>query len=188
MDKAQQSFTAAGLKVPSYVAFGNHDGLVQGNAAANAAFEAVATGCLKPIGPVPNPENAPALLSSLLNPTNLLSTLLTNPKNLIFVPGDPKRQLRLQEAVQGHLQGRQSGRRPRLRLHRTGRRKQPRKAPPATTPGARTRGLRFIALDTVAEAGTIVTPTGHFTADGNIDDPQFKWLEGQLEARPKRTN
>ena len=52
MDKAQQSFTAAGLDVPSYVAFGNHDALVQGNAAANAAFEAVATGCLKPIGPV----------------------------------------------------------------------------------------------------------------------------------------
>ncbi len=42
--------------------------------------------------------------------------------------------------------------------------------------------MRFIALDTVAEAGTIVTPTGHFTADGNIDDPQFKWLEGQLKA------
>ena len=42
--------------------------------------------------------------------------------------------------------------------------------------------MRFIALDTVAEAGTIVTPTGHFTADGNIDDPQFKWLKGQLEA------
>ena len=53
MDQAQQSFTAAGLNVPSYVAFGNHDALVQGNAAANAAFEAVATGCLKPIGPVP---------------------------------------------------------------------------------------------------------------------------------------
>ena len=39
MDKAQQAFTAAGLDVPSYVAFGNHDALVQGNAAANAAFE-----------------------------------------------------------------------------------------------------------------------------------------------------
>ena len=58
MDRAQQTFTAAGLDVPSYVAFGNHDALVQGNAAANAAFEQVATGCLKPIGPVPNPENA----------------------------------------------------------------------------------------------------------------------------------
>ena len=56
MDRAQQPFTAAGLEVPSYVAFGNHDGLVQGNQAANAAFEEVATGCMKPIGPVPTPK------------------------------------------------------------------------------------------------------------------------------------
>jgi hypothetical protein len=41
--------------------------------------------------------------------------------------------------------------------------------------------MRFIALDTVAEAGTILTPTGKSTSDGNIDDPQFKWLEGQLQ-------
>lgn len=180
MDKAQQAFTAAGLKVPSYVAFGNHDALVQGNAASNAAFEAVATGCLKPIGPVPNPENAPALLSSLLNPTNLLSTLLTNPKNLIFVPGDPKRQSVSKKQFK--------------EIFKKG--SQPdghgfnyiEPAQEAASKGAAgyyswnpDPGMRFIALDTVAEAGTIVTPTGHFTSDGNIDDPQFKWLEGQLK-------
>ena len=42
--------------------------------------------------------------------------------------------------------------------------------------------MRFIALDTVAEAGTILTPTGKSTSDGNIDNPQFKWLRGQLQA------
>ena len=31
MDRAQAPFEAEGLKVPSYSAFGNHDGLVQGN-------------------------------------------------------------------------------------------------------------------------------------------------------------
>ena len=139
MDKAQQSFTAAGLNVPSYVAFGNHDALVQGNAAANAAFEAVATGCLKPIGPVPNPENAPALLTSLLNPTNLLSTLLTNPKNLIIVPGDPKRQSVSKKQFKEIFK---AARRPTATASTTSNRprKRPRKAPPATTPGARTRG------------------------------------------------
>src|SRR6185295_18431422 len=50
MDRAQQMFTAAGLKVPSYVAFGNHDGLAQGNQKANASFEAIGTGCAKPVG------------------------------------------------------------------------------------------------------------------------------------------
>ena len=92
MDRAQQAFTAGGLKVPSYVAFGNHDALVQGNAAANAAFEQVATGCLKPIGPVSNPENASALLSALFNPVTLLSSFLTSPQNTIVVPGDPNRR------------------------------------------------------------------------------------------------
>ncbi|HEX6601675.1 MAG TPA: hypothetical protein VF030_03455, partial [Solirubrobacterales bacterium] len=75
-DRAQQPFTASGLDVPSYIAFGNHDALVQGNAAANAAFEQVATGCLKPIGPVSNPENAQALLESLFDPVRLLSSFL----------------------------------------------------------------------------------------------------------------
>jgi metallophosphoesterase (TIGR03767 family) len=181
MDKAQQSFTAQGLDVPSYVAFGNHDALVQGNAAANAAFEQVATGCLKPIGPVSNPENAQALIASLLNPTNLLSTLLTSPQNLIFVPGDPKRQFvskkqykdvfKAGSQADGHgfdfIDAAQES---------------ASKGAAGYYSWSPTPGMRFVALDTVAEAGTIVTPTGNFTADGNIDDPQFKWLRGQLEA------
>ena len=35
----------------------------------------------------------------------------------------------------------------------------------------------MIALDTVCEGGV----TGP-CADGNVDDPQFRWLEGELEA------
>jgi 3',5'-cyclic AMP phosphodiesterase CpdA len=181
MDKAQQSFTAEGLDVPSYVAFGNHDALVQGNAAANAAFELVATGCLKPIGPVPNPENAQALLASLLSPTNLLGTLLTNPQNLIFVPGDPKRQFVSKKQYKDVFKAGSQADGHGFDLIDP--------AQESASKGAAgyyswspDPGMRFIALDTVAEAGTIVTPTGHFTADGNIDDPQFKWLRGQLEA------
>lgn len=181
MDKAQEAFTASGVTVPSYVAFGNHDALVQGNAAANAAFEQVATGCLKPMGPVPNPENAPALLSALFNPASLLSTLLTNPKNLILVPGDPKRQFVSKKQYKDIFKGgsqedghgfdfvdaaQESGSKGAAGYY-------------AWSP---TPGMRFVSLDTVAEAGTIVTPTGNFTSDGNIDDPQYKWLKGQLEA------
>ncbi len=181
MDRAQKSFTAAGLDVPSYVAFGNHDALVQGNAAANAAFEAVATGCLKPIGPVPNPENAAALLTSLLNPTNLLATLLSKPQNLIFVPGDPKRRFVSKKQYKDVFKAGSQADGHGFDLIDP--------AQESASKGAAgyyawspTPGMRFIALDTVAEAGTIVTPTGNFTADGNIDDPQFKWLRGQLEA------
>ncbi|HEX2162889.1 MAG TPA: hypothetical protein VHM02_02965, partial [Thermoanaerobaculia bacterium] len=181
LDRAQQPFAAAGLDVPSYVAFGNHDALVQGNAAANAAYEQVATGCLKPIGPVSNPENAQGLLGSLLNPTTLLTTLLTSPQNLILVPGDPKRQFVSKPQYKD--------------IFRAGTQSDGHgfdfvdPAEEAASKGAAgyyswnpTPGTRFISVDTVAEAGTIVTATGNSTSDGNIDHPQFEWLRGELEA------
>jgi metallophosphoesterase (TIGR03767 family) len=181
MDRAQQAFTATGLSVPSYVAFGNHDALVQGNAAANAAFELVATGCLKPIGPVSNPENIAALVSSLLNPTNLLASLLTSPQNTIVVPGDPKRQFVSKKQYKDVFKGGSQADGHGFDFIDP--------AQEAASKGAAgyyawspAPGMRFIALDTVAEAGTILTPTGKSTSDGNIDDPQFKWLRGQLEA------
>ncbi len=181
MDKAQQAFTAAGVDVPSYVAFGNHDALVQGNAAANLAFEQVATGCLKPIGPVPNPENAAALLASLFDPTALLGTLLSSPQNLVLVPGDPQRRFvskkqykdifKAGTQADGHgfdfIEAAQES---------------ASKGAAGYYAWSPTPGMRFIAVDTVAEAGTILTPSGASTSDGNIDDPQFKWLRGQLEA------
>ena len=181
MDQAQQSFTAAGLDVPSYVAFGNHDALVQGNAAANAAFEAVATGCLKPIGPVPNPENAAALLTSLLNPTNLLSTLLTNPQNLILVPGDPKRRFvskkqykdvfKAGSQADGHgFDLRRPGAGDGLQRRRRLLLLEPDAGHALHRPRHRRRG------------GHDRHPDRPLTADGNIDDPQFKWLRGQLKA------
>jgi metallophosphoesterase (TIGR03767 family) len=180
MDRAQEAFTAAGLDVPSYIAFGNHDALVQGNAAANAAFEQVATGCLKPMGPVSNPENASALLSSLLNPANLLASFLTSPQNTVLVPGDPNRRFvskkQFKDVFKAGAQADGHG----FDLIDA--------AQETASKGAAgyyawnpKPGMRFISLDTVAEAGTILTPTGKSTSDGNIDDPQFKWLRGQLQ-------
>jgi metallophosphoesterase (TIGR03767 family) len=181
MDRAQQAFTASGLKVPSYVAFGNHDALVQGNAAANAAFEQVATGCLKPMGPVSNPENASALLASLLNPANLLASFLTSPQNTILVPGDPNRRFVSKKQYKDIFKAGSQPDGHGFKLIDA--------AQETASKGAAgyyawspTPGMRFIALDTVAEAGTIVTPSGNSTSDGNIDDPQFKWLRGQLQA------
>ncbi|MFL5872387.1 MAG: hypothetical protein ACJ75T_02795 [Solirubrobacterales bacterium] len=181
MDRAQQAFAASGLKVPSYVAFGNHDALVQGNAAANAAFEQVATGCLKPIGPVSNPENASALLSALFNPVTLLSSFLTSPQNTIVVPGDPNRRFVSKKQYKDIFKaGSQAD------GHGFGLIDPAQETASKGAAGyyawSPKPGMRFIALDTVAEAGTILTPSGKSTSDGNIDDPQFKWLRGQLEA------
>jgi metallophosphoesterase (TIGR03767 family) len=181
MDRAQQSFTASGLDVPSYVAFGNHDALVQGNASANAAFETVATGCLKPIGPVTNPENAMGLLTSLLDPTRLLTSLLTGPQNTIIVPGDPKRQFVSKKQYKDVFRAGSQADGHGFDLIDAGQ-ESASKGAAGYYSWSPTPGMRFVALDTVAEAGTVVTPTGHSTSDGNIDDPQFQWLRGQLQA------
>ena len=48
LERAQEPFTAEGLKCRWYIARGNHDGLVQGNAPASTdLFRAIAVGCLK---------------------------------------------------------------------------------------------------------------------------------------------
>ena len=47
LEAATRPFTASGLRTPWYATYGNHDGLVQGNAPANPAFEAIATGPAK---------------------------------------------------------------------------------------------------------------------------------------------
>jgi hypothetical protein len=88
MDRAQAAFAASGLRVPSYLAFGNHDGLVQGNAAAVAPYELVGTGCLKATLPAFNPLDP----QSVLDPAYLAGLLATSPGNVALVPRDPDRR------------------------------------------------------------------------------------------------
>ena len=121
MDRAQQPFEAAGLDVPSYVAFGNHDALVQGNAAANAAYESVATGCVKPMSPaVTDPDDA-RRRPRRSEPAALQSLLTDQPAERRPRPARPAAPLRQQGAVQAGLPRRHPARRPRLRLRRSGR-------------------------------------------------------------------
>jgi len=181
MDRAQQVFTASGVKAPSYVAFGNHDALVQGNAAANAAFEQVATGCLKPIGPVSNPDNAGALLESLFDPVRLLATFLTSPQNTVLVPGDPNRRFVSKRQYKDIFKaGTQADGHGFDFIDST--QETASNGAAGYYAWSPTPEMKFIALDTVAEAGTILTPSGASTSDGNVDNPQFQWLRGQLQA------
>jgi hypothetical protein len=175
LDRAQQPFEAAGLDVPSYIAFGNHDGLVQGNAAANASYESIATGCVKPMSPtVTDPDTLGNGLAAL-DPASLQSLLMTNPSSVTLVPPDPKRQyvskaqykavFKAGTQADGHGFGLVDP------------------AEEQASGGAvgyyswsPVTGIRMIALDTLSEAG-VIGPS----ADGNIDDPQFRWLQGELE-------
>jgi metallophosphoesterase (TIGR03767 family) len=175
MDRAQQSFSAAGVKVPTYIAFGNHDGLVQGNQAANGAFEQVSTGCLKPMAPTPNQTDLAGVLGSL-TPANVLAMLATEPDKVALVPPDPKRQFVSKAQFENvFLHGAQADGHGFAYID---------PAQKAASHGAAgyyswspVPGFRFIALDTVSEGG-IAGPS----ADGNVDDPQFQWLHSQLQA------
>jgi hypothetical protein len=172
MDRAQQPFQAAGLAVPSYVAFGNHDGLVQGNQAANGSFEQVATGCLKAM------DGAVTQLTGLdgLSQEGLEDLAASNPTAVALVPPDPKRQyVSKAQYKQVFLGGTQADGHGFADVD---------PAELAASGGAAgyysfvpKPGLRMIALDTVCEGG-VAGPC----ADGNVDDPQFRWLEGELEA------
>jgi metallophosphoesterase (TIGR03767 family) len=172
MDRAQQPFAATGLSVPSYVAFGNHDGLVQGNQAANASFEQVATGCIKPMEGALGSFGGPGDLT----PAGLESLLVSNPTSVALVPPDPaRRYVSKAQFKQVFEEGSQPD------GHGFGDVDRAQEAASAGAAGyysfVPVPGLRMIALDTVCEGGV----TGP-CADGNVDDPQFRWLEGELQA------
>jgi metallophosphoesterase (TIGR03767 family) len=162
---AIKPLTASGLTIPWYTIYGNHDGLVQGNAPSNAVLEAIATGPLKvvdlPAGLSPGDLNT-GLQNS--DPT-ILAALASAPARP--VTADAKRhQVSPREWAALHL------------------------ASPAT-PGpvghglpasAATTGLlyyvfdvapgvRGISLDTVDRGGMDT---------GSLDAAQFAWLEARL--------
>jgi metallophosphoesterase (TIGR03767 family) len=179
LEQMNRPFSAAGLGVPWYTVFGNHDALVQGNLPRNPQLVPIATGCTKVIGfnPVSLAEiealakggfdeaeraRVPGIL--LVN----LAVVLTDARYKRYgrrVSSDPDRvPLKKSEWMTEHFRTRG----------------QPvghgfTEANVASGMGnysfAPKSGLRFVALDTVAETGG---------PDGNIDDPQFRWLHDEL--------
>jgi metallophosphoesterase (TIGR03767 family) len=150
MDRAQVPFRARGLDVPTFVAFGNHDGLWQGNLSANSVLEARLLGCTKMI----------------------------NSNTIVSVPPDPNRQFVSKpqyKALHDTPQTRNA--------HGFGLVDPQVEAASAGSAGyydwRPARGLRFIMLDTVAEGGSL-------GGDGNVDDPQFSWLEDELRTATSR--
>ena len=171
MDRAQLPFTPAGLNVPSYVTNGNHDGLVQGNQDGNAAFEDIATGCFKALGitstPLPGqppdgldpsrPADAPRR-RCWFRPTRCGGS---------WTSGRPRRSTRptAQDDAHGYDFVDEDE-----DANSAGGASYYAWDPPEAP------GLRFISIDTLSEGGIVEQ-----SSNGNIDDPQFQWLESELE-------
>ena len=184
MDRAQKPFEAVGLKVPSYLANGNHDGLVQGNEDANRAFEDIATGCVKAVATTSNaplpPEPSPSFLFS---PGAVMPVPPDNPSVDLADPG--RAFVDRVELKKIYAAGKQRDAHgfafvDKAELEASG------QAATYYAWDARP-GMRFISIDTVSEGG--VTAEGapaaapaQGSANGNIDDPQFKWIERELQA------
>ena len=172
LDAAQKPFSAAGLDVPWFISRGNHDGLVQGNAPASEdLFRAIATGCLKVF---PNAQFDPSrfagqsadeLFAAFGDPA-FIQSLLAGGKT---VPPDPNRRI-INKAEYRSLIGHGFSRTPRKQLKASG----GTASYYAWTPK---KGFRFVSLDTVAEGGG---------QSGNIDDPQYKWLRGELRTAKRK--
>lgn len=169
LDAAVRPFACAGIGVPWYSVYGNHDSLVQGTAPENDAFERFATGSVKA-------TDLPAGVS----PTTFAEGLAAgDPSALAALGGapsrpvtaDPRRQfLGPAEFIRRHLE---SGGQPaghgytednldRETLYYTF---EP------------VEGIRCISLDTANRLGE---------ARGSIGRAQFEWLEARLQAAHSR--
>jgi metallophosphoesterase (TIGR03767 family) len=173
LERAQAPFRADGLDVPWYISRGNHDGLIQGNAPASTdLFRAIAVGCLKVF---PSPQIDPAsfagaseseLFQRFAN-SSFIASLLAGAR---MVPPDPDRRIVSKAEYRRVIDGHGFGATPRSQLRRSG----GTASYYATTP---TKGVRIISLDTVAEGGG---------QNGNLDDPQYRWLRGELRKARRR--
>jgi metallophosphoesterase (TIGR03767 family) len=177
VDRAQQPFVTPGLQVPYHVSRGNHDGEIQGNLAATFPLaRGLITGCQKIF---PNEKFDPLSVKGL------------SEEELIDRFGDPAFQQQLLAGLKPAPPDPER-RFVSAKAYREAFSQAPKKAgygyvdpkQAKASKGAASYyawspkpGFRFISLDTVAEGGG---------QDGNVDDPQFKWLKGELKKASKR--
>jgi metallophosphoesterase (TIGR03767 family) len=165
---ARKPFQAQGLSMPWVSAFGNHDGLVQGNFPSKSlvALNLVATGNLKLISPPPGMSQAD-LVNALKTGSymTLLLSLVLSPYVRTVTPDPNRRLLSKKQVVEEHFAS------PTLPYGHGFSAENRSKGTAYYTfdQGA----VRFIVLDTV-------NPNGY--SDGSIDQTQFTWLKSTLAA------
>ncbi|MCW2761235.1 MAG: family metallophosphoesterase [Marmoricola sp.] len=166
MDAARRPFTAAGLGLPWYTCFGNHDGLSQGNFPTKTIpTNALATGSVKVISPPPGVAPADILDPEGSTLEQVLGGLTVSPYAKPVTADADRRQLSRGEIVDEHFKtsGLPGGH---------GFTQQNRDTDTAYYYFEK-GPFRFVVMDTV-------NPNGY--ADGSLDAAQFAWLKATVEA------
>ena len=172
MEAAQAPFQAAGLDVPWFISRGNHDGLIQGNAPASTElFRSIAVGCLKvfpsaAFDPRQFEGASDEQLFAAFGDPNFIAQLIASGRT---VAPDPDRRI-VSKRDYRLLVGHGFVRTPRAEVNASN-------ETASYYAFNRGLGIRFISLDTVAEGGG---------DDGNLDDPQYRWLKAELSRARRR--
>ncbi|RKS77320.1 metallophosphoesterase (TIGR03767 family) [Actinomadura pelletieri DSM 43383] len=171
LDAARRPFQATGLDSPWLAAFGNHDGLAQGNLPVTPFLSGLATGPIK-IGAPADDDQAVRLARVLKRGDPLELLRLGREQGGLFRPVTPDRNRRLltrREVVAEHFTTTASPR-----------------GHGFTTANLRD-GTAYYAFDHGVVRGLVldtVNPNGF--AEGSLDGKQFAWLEAELKAGSRR--
>jgi metallophosphoesterase (TIGR03767 family) len=175
LDAARAPFQATGLGLPWYTAYGNHDGLVQGNVPRSPLLQQLATGPLKltslPASILAQPLNVQLgfVLNLLQQDPNAINLQLSQGGHRFVTPDADRRIVDRAETVAEHFvtTGTPVG-------HGFTAQNVASTTAYYTFDVGRVRG---VVLDTVVSAGG---------PDGSLDAQQFAWLETQLQAASSR--
>jgi metallophosphoesterase (TIGR03767 family) len=175
LDAARAPFRATGIGMPWYTAYGNHDGLVQGNVPRSALFQQLATGPVKftslPPSIMSQPLNVQVgfVLQLLQQDPTAVGLQLTQGGRRIVTPDADRRIVDRAETVAEHFATTGTP---------VGHGFTAQNIANSTAYYTFDSGLvRGIVLDTVVSAGG---------PDGSIDTTQLGWLEDQLKAVSSR--
>ncbi|NVI88399.1 TIGR03767 family metallophosphoesterase [Actinomadura sp. BRA 177] len=174
IDAARRPFQASGLDMPWLAAFGNHDGLIQGNLPVNPLVSGLATGGIK-IGAPADDGQAERLARMIQKADSAELVRLSREQGGaggLFRPVTPdwnRRMLSRREVVAEHFKTSAS-----LRGH-------------GFTMTNLWDGTAYYGFDQGVVRGLVldtVNPNGY--SEGSLDKKQFAWLEAQLKAGSSR--
>ncbi|HEX2895597.1 MAG TPA: TIGR03767 family metallophosphoesterase [Marmoricola sp.] len=170
LDAARRPFGAAGLEIPWYTCFGNHDGLSQGNfPASTLPTSQLATGSLKVISPPAGVAPADVLDPNGATLEEILGSLVVSPYVKAVTPDPARRQLSRGQIVEEHFRTSSAP-------VGHGFTQANRDADTAYYFFDAGR-FRHVVMDTV-------NPNGY--ADGSLDAGQFAWLQATVAAATGR--